>query len=57
MKSVSQMEEKRQSSQKSPHPLCFRCGRKLRSEESRKLGMGPVCYRKWQNEQNTKPLI
>lgn len=51
------MEEKSQSLQRNLHPLCFRCGRKLRSEESQKLGMGPTCYRKWQNEQNTKPLI
>lgn len=51
------MEEKSQSLQKDQHPLCFRCGRKLKTEESKKIGMGPVCYRKWQSEQHVKPLI
>ena len=37
--------------------VCFRCGRKLKSEESRILGMGKICYQKWQNEQSTKSLF
>ena len=57
MKSDLKMEESSQLSQNNLHPLCFRCGRKLRTEESKKLGMGPTCYRKWKNESSTKPLI
>ena len=56
MKSASQMEESSQQSQNNQHPLCFRCHRRLKTKESQVLGMGPVCYKKWQNEQNTKPL-
>ncbi len=33
---------------------CERCGRKLRSEKSRELGFGPVCYAK---EQAEKTLV
>jgi len=51
------MEEKKKSFQKDPHPLCFRCRRKLKSKESQKLGMGPVCYKKWQLEKDTIPLF
>lgn len=51
------MEEKRKSSQKDLHPLCFRCGRKLRTEQSKLLGMGPTCYKKWQVEKSMNPLF
>ena len=57
MQSDLKMEEKNQSPQRNQHRLCFRCGRKLKSEQSKLLGMGPTCYKKWQNENNTKPLI
>jgi hypothetical protein len=57
MKSNLQMDEKKKLFQKDPHPLCFRCGRKLKSKESQELGMGPVCYRKWQTEKDTIPLF
>lgn len=26
--------------------MCSRCGKKLRSQESREIGYGPVCYKK-----------
>ena len=53
----SQMADKRKLNPKCLHAVCFRCGRKLKSEESKILGMGRVCYEKWQQEQNTKPLF
>lgn len=28
------------------HQYCLRCGRKLKSEESRELGYGTICYKK-----------
>ena len=37
--------------------ICRRCGRKLRSEESKQKGMGDTCYKKWQAEQNKKKLF
>lgn len=37
--------------------LCRRCGRKLRSEEAKKKGMGPVCYQKWMAENKKKKLF
>ena len=37
--------------------LCRRCGRKLRSEESKQKGMGQTCYKKWEAEQNKKKLF
>lgn len=36
---------------------CRRCGRKLRSPEAIEIGMGPTCWRKWQNEDNHKKLF
>ena len=33
---------------------CLRCGRKLKSEESKKLGFGKVCWEKWQHETEAK---
>lgn len=35
---------------------CKRCGRELKSEESRELGYGPVCYSKI-NHTELKPLF
>ena len=35
---------------------CKRCGRKLKTEEAINRGMGIVCWRKWQNENNHKKL-
>lgn len=37
--------------------ICRRCGRKLRSEEAKQKGMGPVCYKKWMAEDNHKKLF
>lgn len=37
--------------------LCRRCGRKLRSEESKKRGMGATCYSKWARENSCKKLV
>ena len=36
---------------------CLRCGRKLKSEESKKLGFGKVCWEKWQHETEAKKLF
>lgn len=27
-------------------PICLRCGKKLKSNQSKKLGYGPTCFRK-----------
>ena len=35
---------------------CKRCGRKLKNDEAIKRGMGIICWRKWQNENNHKKL-
>jgi hypothetical protein len=37
--------------------ICRRCGRKLRSEEAKAKGMGPVCYQKWISEEHKKKLF
>lgn len=37
--------------------ICRRCGRRLKSLDSQKLGMGPVCYAKWLEESNQKKLF
>jgi hypothetical protein len=34
----------------SEHEQCGRCGRKLKTEKSRKDGFGRVCKRKWEVE-------
>jgi hypothetical protein len=39
------------------YKCCLRCGRKLKSEESKKLGFGKVCWEKWQNETASKKLF
>jgi len=36
---------------------CRRCGRKLKSEESKKLGLGRCCYNKEVRTKYTKPLF
>ena len=35
---------------------CKRCGRKLRSPEAIELGMGAICWKKYQQENNHKKL-
>lgn len=35
---------------------CKRCGRKLRNSEAIEIGMGAVCWKKYQNENNHKKL-
>lgn len=35
--------------EKKIYPVCKRCGRKLRSEETRERGMGKVCWEKSQH--------
>ena len=37
--------------------ICRRCGRRLKSLDSQKLGMGPVCYAKWLAESGQKRLF
>ena len=37
--------------------ICKRCGRRLKSLDSQKLGMGPVCYAKWLEESGQKKLF
>lgn len=29
-----------------PTPVCLRCGKKLKSAESKKLGYGPICFKR-----------
>lgn len=36
---------------------CRRCGRKLKTEESRKLGLGKCCYKKELRTKYSKPLF
>ena len=36
---------------------CKRCGRKLKSEQSKELGFGCVCYKKYLAENRLKPLF
>lgn len=33
--------------------LCKRCHRKLRDDQSKKLGFGPVCYKKYLQKHKT----
>lgn len=37
--------------------ICRRCGRRLKSLDSQKLGMGPVCYAEWLAESGQKKLF
>ena len=36
---------------------CLRCGRKLKTQETRKLGFGKVCYEKYLVRSETKRLF
>lgn len=38
-------------------PLCRRCGRKLKSKDSRDRGMGLTCYNKTLREDSHKKLF
>lgn len=35
---------------------CKRCGRKLKSEKAIEIGMGAICWKKYQAENNHKKL-
>lgn len=37
--------------------LCRRCGRKLISEQSKAIGMGETCFKKWAAENQHKKLF
>lgn len=39
------------------HEKCLRCGRKLRTESSKELGFGKICWEKYNNEDNYKQLF
>ena len=36
---------------------CLRCGRRLKSEESKELGFGKTCWKKYNAEDNFKELF
>ena len=33
--------------------LCRKCHRELKDEQSRKLGFGPICYKKYMNKRKS----
>ena len=37
--------------------FCNRCGKPLRSEESKKIGYGPSCYRIWKKERSQQKQL
>jgi len=37
--------------------ICRRCGRKLKTPESQKRGMGNTCFAKWSQEDTHKQLF
>lgn len=39
------------------HKTCLRCGRKLKSIESKELGFGKICWEKYSSENNYKQLF
>lgn len=39
------------------HQTCKRCGKKLKNEESKLLGFGPLCYKRHMAEQSRRPLF
>lgn len=39
------------------HENCLRCGRKLKSQASKELGFGKVCWEKYNSEDNYKKLF
>lgn len=43
--------------QKPQIPRCIRCGRKLKNEEAKKLGMGKICWQKYNSENHYKKLF
>ena len=36
---------------------CIRCGRKLKTDESKERGFGKVCWEKWNKETKNKKLF
>ena len=40
-----------------PKNICRRCGRKLISEQSKAIGLGPSCYKKYLEESAVVPLF
>ena len=36
---------------------CLRCGRKLKTLESKEKGFGKICFEKWQEEIKSKKLF
>lgn len=42
--------------EKKIYPVCKRCGRKLRTDEAKERGFGPVCLLKMQTEKRN-PLF
>jgi hypothetical protein len=42
--------------EKKIYPVCKRCGRKLKTDEARERGFGPVCLLKMQTEKRN-PLF
>lgn len=37
------------------HESCGRCGRKLKTEKSKEIGYGPVCYKKVLKDRELPP--
>lgn len=36
---------------------CRRCGRKLKTDEARQIGFGPICLEKMKNSKKPRPLF
>lgn len=49
--------QKFHSNESNTYLYCRRCGRKLKTEESKKLGLGRCCYEKELRTKYTKPLF
>ena len=39
------------------HETCLRCNRKLKTEESKKLGFGKICWEKHNSDKGLKALF
>ena len=39
------------------HEKCLRCGRKLKTEESKLLGFGKTCWEKYNSDDNFQTLF
>ena len=39
------------------HETCLRCNRKLKTEESKKLGFGKICWEKHNSDKRLKALF